>query len=465
MDKDLKKDTEPTSFGRIRAVYGQIVEVTWEAGELPKVGEVLSLEDGDGIKVEVLYPAKEFLVCINLSDAAKVHRNGRVVSTGESLMMPVGDEVLGRVIDLFGQPQDGLGELKATKKKPIYEGRLPVDSVASGKGILETGIKAIDFLTPFVRGGKIGFLGGAGVGKTILLTELIHNVTRDHKGVSVFAGVGERIREGQELYQRLADTKVLSQTAMVVGQMNENAVVRFRIGLAAATVAEHFRDEEKRDVLFFIDNMYRYVQAGNEVGTLLGMIPSEQGYQATLFSDLATLEDRLVSTENAAITSVQTVFLPADDVSDAGVVAIMSFLDTTIVLSRTVAQMGIYPPIDLTLTAMSSLARGLVTPEHRDVLTEFQKQLDHYNKLSHIVAIVGESELSARDQQFYHRVKKVVNYLTQPFFSTEDQTGRKGVVVPMAKAVGDVKAIISGQVDKVPDEKLLYIGTLDDLEE
>ena len=452
------------SFGKVRAVFGQIVEVVWEQGKQPVTGEILTAGEEGKTFLEVLYPSRDFLTCINLSDAAGVSRGSEVASSGGGLTVPVGPEVLGRIMNLFGQPQDGKGEIKTQKRRSINAPKLPVEEVVGGKGILETGIKAIDFLTLFVRGGKIGFLGGAGVGKTMLLTELIHNVTAGHKGVSVFAGVGERIREGQELYQRLEEAKVLPATALVVGQMNENAVVRYRVGMAAGAVAEYFRDEQKKDVLFFIDNMYRYVQAGNEVGTLLGMIPSEQGYQATLFSDVARLEDKLVSTAEAAITSVQTVYLPADDLSDAGVVAIMSFLDTTVVLSRTVAQMGIYPPIDLSMTATSSHARSMVAAEHREVLAEFQKQLDRYNKLSHIVAIVGESELSARDQQFFHRVRKVVNYLTQPFFSTAAQTGRPGVAVPMATTVADVKAIISGQVDKIDDERLLYIGTLADLE-
>ncbi len=454
------------SFGRVRSAYGQIVEVVWEEGDRPGIGEVLTVSGEHKASLEVLYPAKDHLVCLNFSDAHSIARHEEITRTGSSLSIPVGEAVLGRVINLFGQAQDGKTEFGPdVTHKPIYGLKKPVGSIVGGKGILETGIKAIDFLTPFVKGGKVGFLGGAGVGKTILLTELIHNVTSGHRGVSVFAGVGERIREGQELYQRLSEAKVMDQTVLVMGQMNENAVVRNRVGLAAATVAEHFRDDQKKDVLFFIDNMYRYVQAGNEVGTLLGMIPSEQGYQATLFSEVATLEDRLVSTADAAITSVQTIYLPADDISDAGVVAVMSFLDTAVVLSRTVAQMGIYPPVDLSLTATSSLARGLITPEHREILTEFQKQLEKYNSLSHIVAIVGESELSARDQQFFHRVRKVVNYLTQSFFSTENQTGKPGVYVPMTDTVADIGKILAGQLDKLEDDRLMYLGTLKDLEE
>jgi len=453
------------SFGRIRGVYGQIVEVAWEKGDLPQIGEALKTPDDDKVLLEVLYPSKEVLICINLSDSGRIRRNLEVESSGREVTVPVGSGVLGRVINLFGITQDGKGELTNVSPAPIYEKKKVVAEVAGQRKILPTGIKAIDFLTPFVRGGKIGFLGGAGVGKTILLTEIVHNITAGQKGVAVFAGVGERIREGQELYQRLSETGVLPRTTMVVGQMNENPAVRFKVAMAAATVAEHFRDKEKKDVLFFIDNMYRYVQAGNELGTLLGSVPSEQGYQATLYSDIAGIEDRLISTEEAAITSVQTVFIPADDIADAGVMAIMSFLDSAVVLSRTAAQLGLYPPIDLSLTATSTLGRSLISREHLEVLMEFQKVLESYNKLSHIIAIVGESELSTENQQFYHRVQKVVNYFTQPFFSTESQTGRKGVTVPMERTVADIRDILAGKLDKIPDEKFLYIGTLDDIED
>lgn len=456
--------TSKKSFGKVRGAYGQIVEVVWEQGELPKIGAVLVSTEEPGLLLEVLYPAKEFLICINLSASQRISRHLELTAREEKLSIPVGDGVLGRVINLFGVPQDELGALSVETFEPVTGPRRPIGQVEPEKKILETGIKAIDFLTPFVRGGKVGFLGGAGVGKTILLTELVRNVTREHKGVSVFAGVGERIREAQELRERLLATKVLDQTVMVIGQMDENPVVRSKVALAAATVAQYFQEKEKKDVLFFLDNMYRYVQAGNEVGVLLGSVPSEQGYQATLFSDIAVLEDKLISTAEAAITSVQTVFVPADDINDAGVMAIMSFFDSTVVLSRTVAQLGLYPPIDLTLTATSSLARALITPEHRETLMEFQRVWESYNKLSHIIAIVGEAELSAENQQFYHRVKKVVNFLTQPFYSTEGQTGRPGVYVPVDKTVRDVRAILSGKLDKLPDEKLLYIGSLDDIE-
>ena len=345
----------------------------------------------------------------------------------------------------------------------LYSKTPPLNTVKSDLKLLETGIKAIDFLTPFLSGGKIGFIGGAGVGKTILMTELIHNITARNSGISIFAGVGERIREGQELYQRLVESKVMPQTLMIIGQMNENAAIRSRVALAAVAIAEYFRDQEKKDVLFFIDNMFRFVQAGNEVATLFGNTPSEQAYQATMQTEVSNVEDRLVSTENGSITSVQTIYMPSDEITDAAVNTIMAFLDTAIVLSRSVAQLGIYPPIDISLSSTSTFSKPMLGEEHFTVLSDFQQNLEQYNKLSHIVAIVGETELSPSDQLLYNRVKKVMNYLTQPFFSTEVSTGRKGVYVPKKNTISDIKAILSGKLDNVPNEKLKYLGSLSDL--
>lgn len=456
------KSVKKLSSGRVKSVYGQIIEVIWEEGTPPKISEVLTLQEDSSVVIEVLYPSKDVIICTNLSGYSKISRDSKIISTGKPMAIPVGDAILGRVINIFGEAQDSKGELKIEKTKSVSDAKRPVFQVSGQKEILETGIKAIDFLAPFVKGGKIGFIGGAGVGKTVLLTEIIHNIVKEHEGVAVFTGVGERIREGQELYMRLVETKTIDKTVLLVGQMNENPMIRFKVGLAGATIAQYFRDEKKKDVLFFMDNMYRYVQAGSEVGTLIGGLPSEQGYQSTLYSDVANLEDKLVSSPEASITSIQTVFLPADDLSDAGVLAIMSFLDSTVVLSRDAASLGLFPCIDLTMTNNSSLARDLISVKHLETLTEFKKLLEQYNKLSHIVAIVGETELSAKDQQLFHRVKKIVNYLTQPFHSMENQTGRPGVYVPMEKTVEDIAKIIAGDMDKVGDEKFLYIGILDE---
>ena len=477
--------------GIITTVKGQIATVEIEDGNFPQLFEILSSPDDPDIILEVFSENRTTIFAQILSSPDKLFRGMTVMGTGSDLKIPVGQSVLGRVIDLFGVPKDNGKPIEQDKKASIYSKAPTLSLVKSSYRVLETGIKAIDFLTPIQRGGKVGFIGGAGVGKTILLTELMHNITLrpfdsldstrdksaqgsgftprvhpegqagDQKNVySVFAGVGERIREGQELYQRLKDSQVLPKTVIILGQMNENAAVRFRVAQAAVAQAEYFRDQLKTDVLFFIDNMFRFVQAGAEVATLLGTIPSEQAYQATLQTEISTLEDRLVPTTNGSITSFQNVYVPADEITDAGVVAVMSFLDTAIVLSRSVAQKGIYPPVDLFQSSSSTLSKAFLGEVHFKALTQFQKLLENYNKLSHIVAIVGEEELSVENRILYNRTKKIINYLTQPFFMTETQTGKKGVIVPRATTVNDITMILSGKLDNIPTEKFMYIGSL-----
>lgn len=454
---------EPKVVGRIKSVKGQIAEVRIESEQLPMLFEILRCPENPEVSLEVFYQSEDTAACLILSNPNILHRGMMLIGTGSEMKIPVNQNLLGRVVNFFGQPSDGLPPLSAQSSISIYSKTPPLSTIKANFEILETGIKALDFLTPFVKGGRIGFVGGAGVGKTILMTELIHNITVSHSGVSVFAGVGERIREGQELYQRLVESKVMPKTVMVLGQMNENAAVRFRVALTAIAIAEYFRDREKKDVLFFIDNMFRFVQAGNEVATLLNTIPSEQAYQATMQTEVGSLEDRLVSTINGSITSIQAIYVPSDEMTDAGVNTIMSFLDAAVVLSRSVAQMGIYPPIDIYQSSSSTLSRQVIGEEHFNTLIYFQGLLDRYKKLSHIVAIIGESELSPADKELFDRIKKVINYLTQPFFSTENQTGRKGVYVPKQTIIQDIKQILSGALDDLPAEKLLYIGSLKDL--
>lgn len=445
--------------GRVIQVQGQIARIRIESETMPINNEILTSIEDQTVKMEVYYQTRLTADCLVLSSPQKIYRGMKIYGLGTNLKIPTSEELLGRVINLFGEAQDGGISLAQSKNSSIYGKTPSLSTLKSNLEVLETGIKVIDFMTPFLRGGKIGFIGGAGVGKTILITELMHNITIKHQGVSVFAGVGERIREGQELHQRLRESKVLSSTTLVLGQMNENAAVRFRVALAAATIAEYFRDSQK-DVLFFIDNMYRFVQAGNEVSTLLGTIPSEQAYQATLQTEISTLEDRLISTQNGSITSVQTVYVPSDELADPGVSAIMSFLDTSIVLSRSVAQKGIYPPIDIFESSNSSLSKSVIGSDHSQVLQEVEQMLDIYKRLSHIVAIIGESELSNDDRLLYSRTLKIINYFSQPFFVTELQTSRKGVFVPRQTTVEDIKLIISGQLDQITPEKFLYIGSL-----
>ena len=471
----LEKEFMTQSEGSILSIKGQIATVAIESDVFPQLFEILSSPEDEQsspsdkeVILEVFSQSQTEIFCQILSNPDKLYRGMKIVGTGSDLKIPVGKAVLGRVVDLFGNPKDSLGAIKRDVVASIYSKAPSLNIVKNSSQILETGIKALDFLTPIQKGGKIGFIGGAGVGKTVLLTELMHNITmraeqQTQKNVfSIFAGVGERIREGQELYQRLKDSKVLPKTVLIVGQMNENAAIRFRVAQAAVAQAEYFRDVLKTDVLFFIDNMFRFVQAGAEVATLLGTIPSEQAYQATLQTEISTFEDRLIPTDNGTITSFQNVYVPADEITDAGVVAVSSFLDTAVVLSRSVAQKGIYPPIDLFQSSSSTISKALLGEAHFKALTQFQQLLDNYNRLSHIVAIVGEEELSAENRILYNRTKKVINYLTQPFFVTEKQSGKKGVVVSRETTIKDIKVILSGSLDSLPSSKFMFIGSLKD---
>ncbi len=453
-------DTSASATGIVIRVKGQIAEVQIESEKQPFLFEVLTCPDKPDVIMEVFEQSKFSVSCLIITGRTKLYRGMKIVGTNSDLRIPVGEQILGRAIDLLGVAQDNNGEIKSTTRQSIYTKPPALNVLKSSHELLETGIKIIDFTTPILKGGKVAFIGGAGVGKTILITELIHNITAQSKGLSVFTGVGERIREGQELYQRLSESNVLAKTSIVVGNMSENAAIRFRTALAGITLAEYFRDKMQKDVLFFLDNMYRFVQAGNEVSTLLGTVPSEQSYQATLQTELSILEDRLVSTDSGSITSVQTVYVPADDLSDAGVASILSFMDTAIVLSRSIAQLGIYPPIDLSQSTSSTISPSIIGEEHYSTLIKFQQLLDQYNQLSHIVAIVGESELSGNDQLLYNRTKKIINYFTQPFFVTEPQTGRKGVYVKRQETIEDIKLIMSGKFDSVSNESFKYIGSL-----
>lgn len=450
--------------GRIKGVRGQIVEVEYEDGSsLPQFNDVLTSSENQSVKLEVYaFADSNTLFCLSLTNRRFLRRGLPIISTGQPVVVPVGSAVLGRVINLFGEPQDNKGPLSVSEHVPIYAKNAGAENVVTSQQLLETGIKQIDFFTPFIKGGKIGFVGGAGVGKTILMTELLRNITFKHEGVSVFAGIGERIREGHELMKSLEDSKVLSRVMLIFGQMNENAVVRFRIAWAATTIAEYFRDKEKKDVLFFADNVYRFIQAGSEVSALLGSIPSELGYQATLETEVSNFENRLVSTKNGSITSVQNIYVPADELSDAGVAAIISHLDGVVILSRNLASRGLYPPIDPLLSSASTLTKRVVGDEHYEIATKGLEILHEYQRLSRIVAIVGEAELSQYNQVVYHRGKKLINYMTQPFFTTEIQTGKKGAYVPRETTIKDVAMIVNGKLDAIPEDKFLYIGSLSD---
>jgi len=452
------------SKGQIASVQGQIVEVEF-ADLMPNVHDVLILPQKPNIKLEVYASSTEnSFYCLALSDTSEIKRGDEVVNSGQPLMFPVGSELLGRALDIFGDPQDGGKKVETKKAVPIRKHGGYSDEVLSKKIIIETGIKAIDLFSPIVQGGKVGLFGGAGVGKTILQTEIVHNVVGKGKETySVFAGVGERSREALELYLALQESQVLGQSSLIFGPMGENPSVRFLAGFAAAAVAEYFRDELKKDVLFFIDNIYRFAQAGNELAVLTNTLPSEDGYQATLDSEMADFHERLVSTENGIVTAIEAIYVPADDLLDLAVQSLYPYLDTIVLLSRKIYQQGILPAIDVINSTSSALTPGVVGDFHYEVSIQAKNLLKQAQSLERIVSLVGEAELSGEDQLVYKRSKKIQNYLTQRFFTSSAQKGAEGKYVPVETTVQDTNAILVGKYDHIPDEKFQFIGSISEI--
>jgi F-type H+/Na+-transporting ATPase subunit beta len=412
--------------GRIKSIRGLICDIQI-IGQRPAPKELLLLEDNQSVLLEVsTYPDPYTARCINLSGSSEVRRGANVVAAGSTLTMPESSAVLGRALNAFGQPIDGGGPLPAAAQRSIYKSGGTTEVLGGKPELLETGIKAIDFFTPFVKGRKIGIIGGAGVGKTVLTMELIHNIAQDDARLAMFVGIGERVREGNELYQTLKERGILNKTVMMMGQMQETPAMRALVGHSAATIAEYLRDSEKKDVLVFIDNIYRYIQAANELSTSMGIMPSEGGYQATLFSDLRRLQDRLTSNQNGSITSVQAIYIPADDLSDPAVQEIAQQLDSTVVLSRTVAESGIRPAVDLVRTVSSLLSPEIVGDRHYVLATQVQQIMQKYESLKNIIAIIGQAELSLEERRDYERAKKIIQFFSQSFFVTEELSGTKG---------------------------------------
>ncbi|MGH7196848.1 MAG: F0F1 ATP synthase subunit beta [Candidatus Saccharimonadales bacterium] len=413
------------------------------AGERPAPKELLVLADNPGVWLEVAtYPTQYTARCINLSGSSEVRRGAEVASAKSTLSVPESKAVLGRVLNAFGEPIDGGPAIEAKTRRSIYATSPPTDGLGAKPELLETGIKAIDFFTPFVKGRKIGIIGGAGVGKTVLTMELIHNIAKDESKLAMFVGIGERIREGHELYQTLKERKILEKTVMLLGQMHETPAMRALVGYSAASIAEYLRDAEKRDVLVFIDNIYRYVQANNELATTLGGMPSEGGYQATLFSDLRRLQDRLTSNQNGSITAVQAIYIPADDLSDPAVQEIAQQLDSTVVLSRTVAESGVRPAVDLIRTVSSMLSPDIVGDRHYVLATRVQEIMQKYDSLKNIIAIIGQSELSLDERRDFERAQKIINFFSQSFFVTEELTGRKGEYFTREETLRGIEEIL-----------------------
>jgi F-type H+-transporting ATPase subunit beta len=460
----VKEIQEYQRVGRVRRVVGQIVGIECEGEYRPRLQELLVAQDDHSVKLEAYaYQEDRILYCLLLSPVSSLRRMSVIVATGQQISVPVGPALLGRAFNLYGEPMDGGGPITAKEERPIYPTTRPPASELSAAGeVLETGIKAIDFFTPLQKGGKTALVGGAGVGKTTLETEILRNLLHSsgNNGVSVFAGIGERVREGHDLWQSLKDQLVIERTALMFGYINKNAVVRFRTAAAAAALAEYFRDEEKKDVFFFIDNVFRFLQAGSELSTLLGEIPSEFGYQATLQSEIAQFENRLVTTTRGSITSVQATYVPADEFENPAVAATLAHMDNVVILSRDIAQQGRYPAIDPLRSNSAAINPAIVGQDHYDAVTAAFSALNQYDRLARVVAIVGEEELSLQNQQTYHRAQLILHYMTQPLFTTEVEDGRAGVSVKRADIVRDVKAILAGSLDSAPPEKLLYIGDL-----
>src|SRR3990167_2026097 len=450
--------------GKVISVKGHIIEVEFETNP-PSVHDVLYLEKDPDVKMEVYdSSSSSTFFCISLSSTKKLHRGSVVINIGEPIKVPVGNEILGRVIDIFSQAHDGKGSLNTIDSRPIFSEDVKFEKIIVPTEVLVTGIKAIDFFAPILKGGKVGLFGGAGVGKTILLTEIIHNIVTVHKekSVSVFTGVGERVREGQELYESLQQTGILPQVALIYGQMGENPTVRFRTAIAGVTLAEYFRDVKKKDVLFFIDNIFRFAQAGYELATLMNAIPSEGGYQSTLPSEMASFHERLISTKNGAITTIEAIYVPSDDLTDYAVQSVFPYLDSNVVLSRLVYQEGRFPAIDLLSSTSAALNEETVGVKHFKALLEAQNLLKRAVSLERIVSLVGESELSPDDQNVYKRARLLKNYMTQTFFVTEAQTEKKGKRVAVVRTVQDVEDILAGKYDDYPPETFLYIGSLEE---
>ncbi|HIU98506.1 MAG TPA: F0F1 ATP synthase subunit beta [Candidatus Limadaptatus stercoripullorum] len=450
--------------GTIIAISGPVTDVAFE-GALPKLRDALTVTAGGETKVmEVAqHLDRQTVRCIMLSGSEGLARGMKAHHTGGCITVPVGERTLGRMFNVLGNPIDGGEEIPASAERmDIYRPAPPFEEQNPSVEILETGIKAIDLLEPYAKGGKIGLFGGAGVGKTVLIQELIHNVATKHGGYSVFTGVGERSREGNELWTEMNESGVAEKTALVFGQMNEPPGVRMRVALSGLTMAEYFRDAKHRDVLLFIDNIFRFVQAGSEVSTLLGRMPSAVGYQPTLAEEMGELQERITSTRSGSVTSVQAVYVPADDLTDPAPATTFSHLDATTVLSRKIAEQGIYPAIDPLGSSSRILTAEIVGDEHYRVARAVQEVLQKYKEIQDIIAILGIEELSDEDRLVVARARRIQRFLSQPFFVAEKFSGREGRYVPLAETVKGFAAIVDGKLDELPEEAFYNVGTIDE---
>jgi F-type H+-transporting ATPase subunit beta len=456
--------------GRVTQVMGAVVDVQFD-GHLPAILNALQTDNhGNRLVLEVAQHLGEATVrTIAMDGTDGLTRGQEVVDTGEPIVMPVGRETLGRILNVIGEPVDEKGPVEARIRVPIHQPAPELVDQSTETEILTTGIKVVDLLTPYPKGGKIGLFGGAGVGKTVIIMELINNIARAHGGVSVFAGVGERTREGNDLYHEMIESGVInledleqSKVALVYGQMNEPPGARARVGLSGLTVAEHFRDAEGQDVLLFIDNIFRFTQAGSEVSALLGRIPSAVGYQPTLGTEMGTLQERITSTKKGSITSVQAIYVPADDLTDPAPATAFSHLDATTVLSRQIAELGIYPAVDPLDSTSRILDPAVVGEEHYQVAREVQSTLQRYKSLQDIIAILGMDELSEEDKLVVSRARKLQRFLSQPFHVAEVFTGTPGVLVALKDTIAGFKAIVAGEYDHLPEGAFYMVGSIEE---
>ena len=451
--------------GIVKRVTGPVVDIEFPQGEQPEIRRAVEiLADGHSIKAEVVQDiGRGGVRCIALASTDGLYRGCPAVDTGATITMPVGEGTLGRMFNVAGEPIDGKGAVDAVKYMPIHRDPPAFTEIKPAEEMLETGIKVVDLLTPYAKGGKIGLFGGAGVGKTVLIMELIRNVAYEHGGYSVFAGVGERSREGNDLWNEMNESGVIDKTALVFGQMNETPGARLRVPFSALTVAEYFRDERRQDVLLFIDNIFRFIQAGAEVSALLGNMPSAVGYQPTLATDMGTLEERITSTQKGSITSVQAIYVPADDLTDPAPATAFAHLDATTVLSRAVSELGIYPAVDPLASSSRMLEPDIVGHEHYETARAVQTVLEKYRQLQDVIAVLGMDELSAEDKRTVNRARRIQRFLSQPFHVAENFTGIPGKYVPLKETIKGFQAILGGDVDDLPEQAFLLCGTIDDV--
>ena len=450
--------------GNVVQVIGTVIDMEFPPGELPAInnGIVIS-QDGTEIIAEAQqHIGNNWVRGIALTATEGLQRGAEAVDMGTPIMVPVGKETLGRLFNVFGEPLDGIGEVKTDLRYPIHRTPPPLDEQETTPQILETGLKIMDLVTPFTRGGKIGAYGGAGVGKTVVITELIRNIATEHGGYSVFTGVGERSREGNDLWLEMQQSGVLARTVLVFGQMNESPGVRSRVALTGVTMAEYFRDVEGQDVLLFVDNIYRYVLANMELSALLGRMPSAVGYQPTLGTDVGQLEERITTTKKGSITSFQAIYVPADDYTDPGIVATYGHLDAIVALERSIAELGIYPAVDPLTSTSRILDPAIVGEEHYEVARGVQKTLQRYRELQDIIAILGMEELSDEDKLTVNRARRIQRFCSQPFHVAEQFTGVPGRYVPVKEAVRGFKEILEGKHDELPEAAFYMVGTIDE---